>query len=144
MSIFKTGFATGLAVACVAAVACGEWLPKHGGIMNQGGETSFELVAKGRKVVLHLEDHGTPLPTAGSRAALQVQGERNAWTVQLDPTGENRLQAVVPQELEPGDRILAKVTLTDGSIVGGRFVFGTAAEQSPRAAAPETPQFRFR
>lgn len=143
----NTILAGGLALAAAGALACGDWLPKHGGLMNQGGETSFELVARGLDVVVHLEDHGTPIPTAGARAMLQVEGAQQAWSATMEPTGENSLRAALPRMLAQGDRILAKVTLADGSVVGGRFVMpadgARQAAQDP-AVAPPMPTFRFR
>ena len=136
--------AAALAAASTAAFACGEWLPKHGGLMNQGGETSFELVAKGKELVLHLEDHGAPIATEGSRAVLQVEGQAGAWSVPLQPAGDNLLRTVLPQELLPGDRLLAKVTLANGSMVGGRVVFLVEAQGTPPLPTAGTAPFRFR
>jgi hypothetical protein len=75
---------------------------------------------------------------------LHVERDSGAWSSVLEPVGENSLRVVLDETLAPGDRLLAKVTLADGSVVGGRFVFSTAAQRAPQLTAPNTSPFRFR
>ncbi len=118
-------------VLCAACLLCalvpvvnahGDWPAKHGGIMNDGGETTFELIVRRGKVTLYLEDHGVSLPTQGSRGTLSVTGGTTKRSVDLEAAGANRLQSVQPMALTKGDRAVARVVLGNGSIVVGRFV----------------------
>lgn len=109
-------------LAAAGARAHGDWPPKHGGIMNDGGETSFELVARGRTAVLHVEDHGSPIPTQGAKGTLTITRGDSTWTSEIRAVGGNRLETRLPQSLVRGDRVLAKVTMGNGSIAAGRFV----------------------
>lgn len=111
-----------LAVFCTAASAHGDWPPKHGGQMNDGGETSFELVARGRRLTFHVEDHGTELATQGATGTLTITRGNTRYDAPLTPLGRNQLRATAPTALRPGDRLLARVTLSNGSVAAGRFV----------------------
>jgi hypothetical protein len=115
-----------MAVLASAAVAHGDWRPKHGGLMNDG-ETSFELVVRQREVVLYLEDHGTPIATAGAKGLLTITRGTNQHTTErtaeLRARAPNRMAATAPGPLARGDKIVARVTLGNGSIVVGRFVW---------------------
>jgi hypothetical protein len=111
-----------LLLAAAAACAHGDWPPKHGGQMNDGGETSFELVARGRDVVFYVEDHGTPVPTQGTKGVLTVTRGERVWLSDIRAASGNRLSSRLVQPLAAGDRVLARVTLANGSIAAGRFV----------------------
>ena len=118
-------FAALLAVsllAATAALAHGDWPPKHGGQMNDGGETSFELVSRGRALTLHVEDHGTPVLTQGAAGSLTVTRGERTWTSGLKAAGTNQLSSQLALPLAEGDRVLAKVTMPNGSIAAGRFI----------------------
>lgn len=106
-----------------AALAHGDWPPKHGGIMNDGGETSFELVvprAKG-KATLYVEDHGTAVPTQGARGTFSVTRGDTTRSVDLREAGGNRLETTHAIAISKGDKAVARVTLGNGSVVVGRF-----------------------
>lgn len=107
------------------SLAHGDWPAKHGGLMNEGGETSFELVARKGKAVLYVEDHGTPVPTAGAKGTLEVARGAETLNVELRAADGNRLQAVSPVSLKPGDRVKARVVMANGSIAVGRFFIGS-------------------
>ena len=66
----KRAFASLLLGFCVAmsgAALAHTAKPKHGGVVREAGDLSFELVAKGDAAVLYVDDHGKPLDTAGMR-----------------------------------------------------------------------------
>lgn len=107
--------------ACTAASAHGDWQPKHGGRMNDGGETSFELLARGRNVTLYVEDHGTELSTQGAAGILTITRGAARYSTPLRPKSSNQLRATSPTVLRPGDRVLARVVLANGSVAAGRF-----------------------
>jgi hypothetical protein len=109
-------------LAAAPVHAHGDWPPKHGGLMNEGGETSFELVARGTKVILYVEDHGTPVSTQGAKGTLTVTRGSETWSGEITRLGDNRLESRLTRPLARGDRVLAKVTMGNGSIAAGRFV----------------------
>lgn len=116
-------------------MAHGDWAPKHGGLMNIGGETSFELVrsSKGR-VTLYVEDHGSLVSTAGATGTFEVRHLDHVATTPLSAEGDNRLKADKPQRLAPGDKVTARVTMGNGSIAVGRFVIPGGAADSGNSA----------
>lgn len=112
-----------LLAVTTAVLAHGDWPPKHGGIMNDGGETSFELVVpRGKgKATLHVEDHGTALPTQGARGTFSVTRGATTRSVDLRAAGANRLETTHAVAISKGDKVVARVTLGNGSVVVGRF-----------------------
>lgn len=106
-----------------AAAAHGYWPPKHEGVVNDG-ETTFELVARERQIVIYFEDHGTLIPTEGATGTFTVIRGPGEEKAELSAAGDNRMTARISSKLEPGDRIMAKITLGNGSVVVGRFLWG--------------------
>ena len=117
-------------LAAAGAAAHGDWPPKHGGQMNDGGETSFELVSRGLALTLHVEDHGTPVATLGAVGTLTVTRGERTWKTALKAPGGNQLSSRLSTALADGDQVLAKVTMPNGSIAAGRFV----VSRNPQAA----------
>jgi hypothetical protein len=119
-----------LALLCCAflspgAVAHGDWPPKHGGIMNIGGETTFELVQGKRGVTVYVEDHGQPLATQGSQASFTIARPAGTSTFVAQAAGGNKLH-VPGAVVREGDKVTLKVTLGNGSVAVGRFSVGKA------------------
>lgn len=119
----RVGTALLILAVTTAAAAHGDWPPKHGGIMNDGGETSFELVvSRGKgKATLYVEDHGTAVPTQGARGTFSVTRGATSRSVDLRAAGANRLETTEAIAISKGDKAIARVTLGNGSVVVGRF-----------------------
>ena len=96
----------------------------HGGVTNwnTNSEFSFELVAKKRAVTLYIEDHDGPVLCAGATGTLVISHGGSNKTVTLTPGGGNRLVAR-DVSIATSDRVVATVTLANGSIMMGRFIF---------------------
>jgi translation initiation factor IF-1 len=90
--------------------------------MNEGGETSFELVGRGPAIVFYVEDHGTPMPMQGARGTVTVTRGTTTASAEVRFDSGNRLVARLPHRLRQGDRVLVKVTMANGSISAGRYV----------------------
>lgn len=137
-----------LLMAPSTAAACGTWPPKHGGQMNyEGGEVAVELVAKGRQVILYLEDHGMPIPAGQVKGTLAVQRGTSGWTVPVMAAGDNRVSVQLPRALAKGDEIVADLAFANGSITQGRFVYGVEVQERTRfgvASANALPSFAAR
>ena len=107
----------------LAAWSHGDWPPPHGGVMNVGGETSFELVQRRSGVHFHVSDHGEVLSTTGSKATLSVKRAGKEKTFEGKPRGESELffpKARVTEE----DSAQVRVTFGNGSVAMGRFPAG--------------------
>jgi len=111
--------AAALALVSVGVCAHGDWPPRFGGVMNDGGETSFELVRAASGIVAHVSDHGEPLDVTGSAPELQIR--RGGRKVVVD--GRPRGTAIVfpGVRLMVGDEVALKLVTAGGSIAFGRF-----------------------
>lgn len=91
--------------------------------MNEGGETSFELIQKGKSTTVCLEDHGTAIATDRATGELRVKrADRDSAHVLTPVPGGNCLAATaVLSRLKAGDMAEARVRLGNGSVVIGRF-----------------------
>ncbi|MDP9962950.1 hypothetical protein J2W37_000656 [Variovorax paradoxus] len=117
----------------LAAWSHGDWPPQHGGVMNVGGETSFELVQRRAGVHFHVSDHGEVLSTTGSKATLSVKRARKEKTFDGKPRGESELffpKAKVTEE----DNVQVRVTFGNGSVALGRFP--ARSQQTNASIAP--------
>jgi hypothetical protein len=109
----------------------GYWPPKHGGERNiDNGEVAFELVSKGKDVLLYLEDHGQDIPADRIRGELSVRRGKSEWKAPLAYGGDNRLTAQLPVALRKGDELVAELKFRNGSRAEGRFVVGTNVDST--------------
>ncbi len=94
--------------------------PRHGGLVDVGGETTFELVRAGRAVRIFVEDHGKPVDTRGASGELLLGSETGRRLALLKAFGVNGL-AGTSLAFKPGDRLFVRVTLGNGSVEVGEF-----------------------
>ncbi len=135
----RTAAALVLAVAATlapcSAGAHGDWPARHGGVMNDGGETSFELVREKRALVAHVSDHGVPLEVTGGTPELQV---RRAAGLQRVPGVARKTRIVFPPvRIGPGDELALKLVQADGSVAFGRFAPAAVARLAAGGVAPK-------
>ncbi|MEF7616278.1 hypothetical protein V4F39_20355 [Aquincola sp. MAHUQ-54] len=136
----RSSCALGL-VLPLAAAAHGYFPPKFGGLMSEGGEISVELVAQADRTVLHVEDHGMPIPTEGASGALGIaSADRPQRVLALGPGGHNRLVGPAA-ELRPGDRVVARASFPDGNVMFVRFRVRGPDEPPPAPPAAAPPPF---
>lgn len=112
--------ALSLACACTAVGAHGVAKPKHGGWVDIGGETTFELVRSGSGVVVYVEDHGKPVDVRGGHAELLYGSETGRVMGRLLPNGANSLSGRAGV-IRAGDRLFVRLTLANGSSEVGEF-----------------------
>ena len=101
------------------AWAHGDWPARHGGVMNDGGETSFELVREKRGIVAHVSDHGEPMDVSGGRPELQIRRPGTLQRVKGVPGGTRIVFPAVV--LRPGDELGLTLVSANGSVAFGRF-----------------------
>ncbi len=107
--------------APIAAWSHGDWPPKHGGLMNEGGETSFELVQKPEGIHFYVSDHGEVMETADSKATLTVINSKHTQTFDGTTPGKGMLY-FQNASAKPGDQVILKVQFRAGSIAIGRYL----------------------
>jgi len=111
--------AAAAALAACAALAHGDWKPRHGGSMNDGGETSFELVYRHGGIVAHVSDHGVPVDTRGSSPELLLHGR--SGTKVLKGTAHGSRVVFDRVSLAAVDSLDLRLTFANGSVAYGRF-----------------------
>jgi hypothetical protein len=135
MSVFRDSvLALVLSLSSFVSLAHGDWPPKHGGVVSQGGEYSVELVQEAAGLRLYLEDHGEPVPTAGASATMEITAASGTISVPLAGAGGNMFMASGIQ-LAPGDRVVVRGRLADNGYFVTRLVYRLAAPVS----APSLP-----
>lgn len=103
------------------AVAHGVPKPKHGGIVDVGGEMSLELVREGTQWVVYVEDHGKPMDTRGAVGDVLLNSETGRSLGVLKAQGANRLQGSL-SPWRKGDRLFVRITFGNGSIEVGEIL----------------------
>lgn len=95
--------------------------PKHGGVIREAGDLSFELVAKEGVATIYVDDHGKPFPTQGMAGKLTVLNGKDKSEAELAPAGDNRLEAK-GVKLEKGARAVAVLSTPTKKTVTVRFL----------------------
>ena len=114
--IARVGLAlAGLALA-LQAFAHGEHLPRYGGVVEVSKDITYELVAGEQGVVIHVEDHGNPVPTAGVTGRLVVVDGSRRSESRLEAAGGNRLLAK-DARLGRGQQATAVLSMPSGRAV---------------------------
>lgn len=110
----------GLSVISVnTAMAHGGAKPKHGGIVQTSSDLSFELVATADGALIHVEDHGKPMNTAGMSGKLTVLNGTEKSEADLMPSGD-RLQAR-GINLKSGAKVVAALNTANKKAITVRF-----------------------
>jgi methionine-rich copper-binding protein CopC len=95
--------------------------PKHGGVVQSAADLSFELVTKDGKAVLHIDDHGQPLATAGATGSMTILAGSKKSVVALQPAGANTLVSTTDVKFERGNKAVASITLPGKEAISLRF-----------------------
>ena len=115
-----TGICLALALQCANASAHGIAQPKHGGLVDIGGEVTFELVRQKSGLTIHVEDHGKPVDMKGATGELLLGSETGKRLATLKEAGPSSV-AAKPVALRSGDRLFVRITLGNGAIIVGEF-----------------------
>jgi hypothetical protein len=109
MNIAKTLFATALLTLSSAALAGGNFKPKHGGVVQEVGEVQYEVVVKADSVAIYIEDHGKKIDTKGASAKVSFLNGVEKSEATLAPAGENKLEAKGAFNVKSGTKVTAVV-----------------------------------
>ena len=113
-------FAVALSSSAIAG-AHGTAIPKHGGLVDNGGEITFELVTSKNRITIFVDDHGKPVSTQGASAELLAGSRTGKRIATLIPLGLNAVSGTKPV-FRSGDRLYVRLTMHDGSISIGEFI----------------------
>ena len=121
MKLHTIVIALALAMAGTAQAAGGkhDHKPLHGGVVVEGKELDFELVAKPTTLHLYLRDHGTPVDMTKAAAKMTLLSGNEKQEVELKPAG-NKLEATGNFKLGPGTKAVAVITVA-GKSATARF-----------------------
>ena len=109
-----------LASGVDVAMAHGDAVPQHGGILQLVDDLEFELVAGTDTADLYIEDHDEPMPVENVTGQLTILNGTEKTKADLIPAGDNRLQAS-KVTIAAGARVIAIVKLPTGQSVAVRF-----------------------
>ena len=83
--------------------------PRHGGVVAQARDVTYELVASPGLLQLHVRDHGQPAAVGQTSAQLVLQDKGAPQQVALAPAGPGLLEARGTFVLAPGTKAVAQV-----------------------------------
>lgn len=106
-----------------AALAAGEdhHEPQHGGILVEGKQADFELVAKPDVIKLYLSDHGKKMDHSKASAKVTLLTGAEKQEVTLAPAGGDKLEAKGSFKVAAGTKVVAVVTNDGKSLGTARF-----------------------
>jgi hypothetical protein len=115
-----------MAAALVAggtALAAGEHPhdPRHGGILVEGKQADFELVARPDVLQLYLSDHGKKMDHSRASAKVTLLAGKDKQEVTLAPAGADKLEARGTFKVAPGTKAVAVVTNAGKPVGTARF-----------------------
>ena len=84
-------------------------VPKHGGLVTEGKEIQYELVAKPDSISVYVEDHGKKLSTAGMAGRVTLRKGAERAEAVLTPAGDNKLEAKGAFKVAPGTTAIVAV-----------------------------------
>ena len=93
--------------------------PLHGGVVVEGKDMDYELVAKPATIQLYLRDHGKAVDLAKASAKLTLLTGTEKQDVELKPAGD-KLEATGSFKVGPGTKAVAVVTVA-GKPATARF-----------------------
>jgi len=103
-------------VVPLPALAHGEHLARYGGVVESAKDITYELVAAEQGMVIHVEDHGDPVPTAGTVGRLVVTTGSQRAETPIQPAGGNRLLAKGVR-VGSGQQATVLLTMPSGRVV---------------------------
>ena len=106
-----------------AALAAGEdhHKPQHGGILVEGKQADFELVAKPDVLQLYLSDHGKKMDHSKASAKVTLLSGKEKQEVTLAPAGNDKLEANGSFKVAAGTKVVAVVSNGGKSVGTARF-----------------------
>jgi hypothetical protein len=95
--------------------------PRHGGLVKDAGELTYELVVAPARIEVWVEEHGKPTGTAGATAKLTLIDSGSRVEVALAPAPPNRFVATGDYKLGKGMTALLQVDVGGKEIAKIRY-----------------------
>lgn len=102
-----------LVVGAPVAAAHGNTTPRHGGVLQMSGDTSFELVVKGDDIEIYVVADHDEFFSEGLTGKLTVATNGVTTSAALEPAGGNRFVAR-GIKVASGSSVAVSLTLEDG------------------------------
>jgi hypothetical protein len=109
--IINTIVTVSLALAYGIAAAHTQNPPQYGGMVQEVGEVQYEIVAKPDVITVYVDDHGKKVSTRDAKGKLTILRGKEKQEVDLQPAGDNKLEAKGSFSAEKGVRIVAVISL---------------------------------
>ena len=109
-----------MALATVPALAGGDHIPKHGGVMVETKAGDMEIVAKPDNLRIYFTDHGKPVKFDGAKAKVTLLNGSEKSQVELTPAGD-KMEAKGIFKVVKGTKGIAVMTLAGKAPVTARF-----------------------
>ncbi len=122
MKLLTLAVSIALALAAAGAARAAEGhdhSPKHGGVVAEGKDWDFELVAKPAAVQLYVRGHGKAADLSKASAKLTLLTGADKQDVDLKPAGD-KLEATGAFKVGPGTKAVAVVNV-NGRPATARF-----------------------
>ena len=94
----------------------------HGGVVVEGKDIDFELVARPATIQIYLRDHGKAVDMAKASAKVTLLNGTEKQEVELKPAGD-KLEASGSFKVGPGTKAVAVVTVSGKAAATARFSF---------------------
>lgn len=111
---------TGAAIAADKRGHADDHKPLFGGVVVEGKEMDYELVAKPDTLRLYLRDHGKPKSVDKVTAKITLLAGAEKQDVELKPAGD-KLEAKGSFKVAPGTKAVAVINI-GGKALTARFV----------------------
>ena len=109
-----------IALATVPALAGGDHIPKHGGVMVETKAGDMEIVAKPDNLRIFFTDHGKPVKFEGAKAKVTLLNGSEKSQAELTPAGD-KMEANGTFKVSKGTKGIAVLTLAGKAPVTARF-----------------------
>lgn len=83
--------------------------PKHGGMVKEVNDVTYELVAKPEMITVYVEDHGKPVDVKGAVGKVTLRTGNDRKEVTLTPAVGNKLEAKGPFVFAAGTTVILQV-----------------------------------
>jgi hypothetical protein len=95
--------------------------PKHGGLVKDAGELTYELLVTPTRIDVWVEEHGKPTGTSGATAKLTLIDSGSRVEVPLAPGAPNRFEAQGSYAVKKGMAALLQVAVGGKEIAKIRY-----------------------
>ena len=109
-----------IALATVPALAGGDHIPRHGGVMVETKAGDMEIVAKPNNLRIYFTDHGKPVNFDGAKAKVTLLNGSEKSEAELTPAGD-KMEVKGTFKVAKGTKGIAVLTLVGKAPVTARF-----------------------